>query len=97
MHPSGAPELPHAGIDNRIAGSPALPGFEAVGIVAPGKIVECRPQVFFGDRGKMIQQMMGELAPADLGEKFFRAGLSAVDGLPDLARADFAKMKMRRS
>ncbi len=58
--PSGMPEPAHGGVDQRIAGPPALPGAERGGVVAPGAVTACQtcrgpisPQRRLGDSSEL--------------------------------------------
>ena len=105
MHPAGGPELAHAGIDERDAGLAALPAAERVVVWPPGKGVEARI-VVAGRKLRIVEeQVVRELAPADLGEEFlgvalrssrFAGGTGMLEGVPDLARPDLAEMQMGR-
>ena len=103
-HPAGLPQLAHGGIDDGIAGLAPLPGLERVSVAAPGKARELRPQGLRRHVGEAVEQMGGELAPAELAQE----GLGAFAHLaacafacvahrmPHLVRADLAEMEMWR-
>jgi len=59
-------ELAHSGIDDRIAGSAALPGAQARIVLSPGEGIEGRLQVAVREIGPVIEQVSAELAPAEL-------------------------------
>ena len=102
VHPARAPQLPHARIDDRVAGAPAVPRGERRRIVPPREARERGAQRL--DRGlrKMVQQVVREFAPPDLGEELRLAPAQPARcrerayRMPDLARADLAEMQMRR-
>src|ERR1700712_437908 len=104
MHPAGVPQLAQARVDQRIAGVSALPGLEILGRLLPGKPSIVLAQGLFRRVRKMEQQVMGELAPADLVEKLAVAPGAVLaarqrkmtDPVPPLARPDLAKMQVRR-
>ena len=77
VHGSSAPELAHAGVDDRIAGPPLRPGAKALVVVAPGKALEFWPQRTRRDLGMGEEERRGEVAPAELGHEFFRVALQA--------------------
>ena len=104
VHVSGLPELPHAGIDQGIAGLAMLPrrdfGWRHI---APRKIIEPLVEIARRQIGLVKQQMIGKFTPAEFGEEFVdvalprRAATARVLGrLRDLARGNFAKAQMRR-
>ena len=97
VHPAGRPELAHAGVDDRIAGAAALPGLDGVVLVAR-EGVELRPEVALGEVAEVEEQVVGELAPAELGQELLGRGRQAAarGGAPDLARADLAESEVRR-
>ncbi len=104
MHPSGAPELPHAGIDHRITGRSALPRGNSVAIFPPGKSVKARLEVFRSEIGMLVKKVIGKFTPIKLGDEFLdiaRGGTALArergrGRVPDLPRADLAETKMRR-
>ena len=81
---------------------PALPGGEVVAVVAPRKGVEGAAPVALRQLRKMIEQMVGEFAPADLGAGICRRcprsrGLAKPSPpRPDLPRRNFSPMQVRR-
>ena len=72
VHEAGAPELAHAGVDERIAGFAARPGAKAGSVVAPGEALELPPQRPLRHVGMGVKEGRGEVAPAELGEIFLR-------------------------
>src|SRR3546814_12247648 len=100
VHPAGLPQLAYAGIDQRIAGAATLPAVQQSGIVAPREGVEIGTEVALRQIGDVIEQVMREFAPAQLGEEFLGIAHGAVilagaqpHGMPELARADPAEMQ----
>ena len=105
VHPAGAPEFAHAGIDDGNARAPLLPGRKRVGVcLRPGKRVETRLEVACREIALMEEEMPGEFAPADLRLELGDRALDVrrrrlpppFDRMPDLERADLAEAQMRR-
>jgi hypothetical protein len=102
VHPSRHPELAHAGVDDRIAGLPALPGKKKPLILAPGKRSILLAKGSVRQIGRMKQQMIGELPPRKLAQKRLVSGGAPVRvrmskrRVPALRRRDLAEMEMRR-
>ena len=103
VHEAGVPELAHAGIDDGIAGAAALPGAQRLGVLGPREGIEAGVEVGSGEIGMVEQQVIGELAPAELRQELFdiavRGGAvfrGACRRVPDLARADLAETQVRR-
>ena len=99
VHPAGRPQLAHAGIDDRIAGAPAPPRPDVVGIgLGPGEIVEGRLQIARGEVGMVVEEMPGEFPPGEFRQELVRAAPAGVPaiGVPDLTGADLAEAQMRR-
>ena len=106
MHPAGRPELPHAGIDDRKTGASLLPRTKPDGVVRPGKPRVVGPQRRVARVGKVVQQMVGKLPPAEFAEIGLRAARrdlrrrlppnGLADAMPDPSRRDLAKVEMRR-
>src|SRR3546814_18026605 len=87
----------------RSAGATTLPAVQQGGVVAPREGVEIGTEVALRQIGDVIEQVMRELAPAQLGEEFLGTARGAVSlagaqqhGLPDLARAEPAEIPMPR-
>src|SRR5262249_15495873 len=102
VHPAGLPELAHAGVDDRIAGATLLPRAQRLGVLPPWERVEPLLQVLARKIGKAVQELIAELAPAELGQEFFDVARDASAplrregrGVPDLERADLAEPEMR--
>jgi hypothetical protein len=76
VHPAGLPKLPHAGIDDGVAGLAALPGAESLLRGGPRKPVERIIEILLGQSRKMKQQVVAKLAPGE-----FAAQLGDVVGL----------------
>src|SRR5205807_8321865 len=85
------------GIDDGKAGAAAAPRLEGIGFVEPGKGVEFRTEVALGEIAVMKKQVIGELAPAELGQECLGCcGVAARrGGPPDLPRADLAEGEVR--
>ena len=106
VHPAGRPELPHAGIDDRIARAAPLPGPQADRVVRPGKLRVVGPQRRVARVRKVEQQVIGELPPAELAEiglgaaagdlRRGRAADGRADRMPDAAGRDLAEVQVRR-
>lgn len=69
MHPAGGPEFAHAGVDDGVTGFSALPGFLKGGIFAPREVFKFWTERFGGRLGKMMEQVISKLAPAEFGGK----------------------------
>ncbi len=110
MHPTGGPKLAHAGIDDGVTGVATFPCAERGRVGAPGEGFIFRTERAIGGVGEVIEQMVGELAPADFAEKRGGrvapaagvcgcrarfAGIHRADRVPDLARADLTKVQVR--
>ena len=98
VHVAGAPELAHAGVDDRIAGSPRRPGAEARFVAAEGKALEFRPQGTRREVGTGEEERRREVAPAEFGEELLhmppdlRPGFGGARGSGgDAARRDLAE------
>ena len=63
VHPTGRPQLTHAGIDDRIASVPARPGLELRVTPRPWEIRELRAEWFIGQARPVEQQVVREFAP----------------------------------
>ena len=107
VHPAGVPELAHPRIDDRVARLPPLPRpqLDPAGVLGPRKLLEIRPQRSLRRMGKMIQQVVRKLPPADFAEKHSRAiarrknaGVFRLrrNRRPHLSRRNFATMEPRR-
>ena len=70
---AGVPELAHSGIDDRIAGTAALPGGERLLVARPGKVVEIGLQVLGGEVRMVVEQVAAELAPAQFAQELVDA------------------------
>ena len=73
LHPAGLPQLTHAGIIERVAGTAAVPCLEIIGAVPPRISIEIRSPVTLGKRRKIIEEVMSKLSPADLAQELARA------------------------
>ena len=101
VHVTMAPELAHAGIDDRVTGLATLPFFQKIRRRPPRKGVELGIPVLRFQVGKMKQQVVGEVPP-----DHFLAEMDDVLGgeapgkpacrMPDPGRRDFAHRQMRR-
>ena len=90
--PLGA-ELPHARVDERIAGAAVLPGLERLAVVAPA--VAARTQVLGRDLGARGEQLVVEVAPAELAHERL-AAFSTGCALGDLERRKAPEAQVRR-
>src|SRR5436305_248454 len=66
VHPARPPKLPESGVDDGIAGHSLLPCRELGCVSIPGKVGKFRPEGFVRSLRKMAEQMVSELAPANL-------------------------------
>ena len=75
-----------------------LPGLQTLGVIAPGHAVERALEIGPVHAGIVEEQVVAELAPADLPEKSKCAavGLGRTERGRDLPGADLAEMQMRR-
>ena len=88
--PARRPELPHAGIDDRVAGATTLPSTEVFLVRRPREFLELATQRAVGGLGEVVDKVLGEFAPTDLGDVLVPA-LAAdlaggADGVDDLER-----------
>ncbi|MNX87020.1 hypothetical protein D3C86_1189300 [compost metagenome] len=65
MHGAVFPQLPHAGIHDRITGHAARPGLEGFLVVPPAEGVETLVPVLLVQPREMKQQVIAELPPDD--------------------------------
>ena len=74
VHPTRLPQLAHPGVDQGDAGAPGLPGGEqGLGPVgAPGEGGEAWVQGFLRGVWVVVEQVVGELPPAELPHKGLR-------------------------
>ena len=104
MHDTGVPELAHAGIDDGVTGFTTLPALQCGFIIRPRKI-----GIFWLERlirkiWKVMQQVIRKFTPENFLQKLFTAAIQcaacarhgAAGCVPNLMRADFAPMQMRR-
>jgi hypothetical protein len=97
VHPALAQELAHARIDEGKAGLARAPALEAPPRVAPPQpaaavaLLELRPRV----AREVRQDLVEEVAPAELATKGVRAG-AAAEALVELARGDAAEVQVGR-
>lgn len=101
VHPSGAFELEHGGIDDGVSGLGFLPGLEVLGVPAPGEAVELFAEGFVGGVREVVEELSGEFSPEYLGLKYVQAFcmdfcFGGLKGLPDGAGRDFAVAQMGR-
>ena len=104
VHDAGGPQLAHAGIDDRIARLPLLPGRKALRVVTPRKGGKLGPERLGRQRRPMMQEVIGEFAPEHFLQEFFRRTVEPATGLclrrphgvPALRRADLAKVQVGR-
>ena len=89
--PLGA-ELAHPGVHDRVAGPPFLPRRERVGVVAPAIVT--RTEVASCDPGIGIEQLMVEVAPAELAHERLAAGLGG-RAVRDLERRQASEVEVR--
>ena len=97
-----APQLPHAGVDDRVAGAPLRPGVKSLLVVAPRKALELRPQTTRRHIGMGLQQGRSKIAPRELSQIFLRrigqrrlGGRRGFDRVRDATRRDFAETQVR--
>ena len=105
MHPAGLPQLPHPGIDDRVAGLPALPGPQADRIVDPGKSLVVAPQRSLRRMREVVEEMGGKLAPAELPQIGLGAAAldprrrppadGSADRMPHAPRRNLAEVEVR--
>lgn len=86
MHPAGRPQFSHAGIHQREASPPALPGLQRPRILAPQEILKRWSERPVGGMRKVIEQMVRELSPDEL------PPVLGVTGSPQLLRRNLAEM-----
>ena len=99
VHPAGLPELAHAGIDDRVAGPPALPGPDVVGIgLGPGEVVEGGFRLLAARSGCSSSRCQANSRQPSSDRNLVRAAPAgaAGNGVPDLTGADLAETQMRR-
>ena len=100
VHPAGAPELAHAGIDDGVAGLPLLPALELIRLSLPAETVEVGIEVRGAEIRMVIKQVPREFPPCHFLEEFFGIvtgnALRLPDGLPDLKGRDLAMGEVRR-
>ena len=100
VHPTGLPELAHASIDEGIPRPALSPRAQRIGVGAIRIGIEAFAPVLFGKLWVMVENMVGEFAPADFAEEFVDVGRAFDGGVrdpsKDLARCCFAPMQMRR-
>ncbi|MCW0461296.1 hypothetical protein NB717_002364 [Xanthomonas sacchari] len=102
VHPAGVPQLAQAGIDDRHAGASALPGVQCRRIgLGPAKALEARIEVALGRVREMVQQVVGEIAPAQLADVAVDRRGGGGAALPfqrrdDAPWRDLAEMQVRR-
>jgi hypothetical protein len=75
VHPAAVPELAHAGVDDGDAGAPALPGRSRAS-ASPLRQGKSAKRGLSGSRGlrEVIEQLVAELAPAELAQIGARRG-----------------------
>src|SRR5690606_33465064 len=103
VHPPRRPQFPHPRIHNGITGEAPLPGAERALVVAPREAGELLPQRLRRRVRKVKEQVMGELAPADLADEVRGAVPSLEENVrmdttglvPDAAGTDLSKVQMR--
>ena len=100
MLPAGLPELTHTGVDDWVAGAADLPRPQELLVRRPRKLLELSAERTIRGLGKMMNEMLGEFTPADLGH-IFVATLGAemssgADGVDDFERRDLAEVQVRR-
>ncbi len=92
MHIPGPPEFAHAGVDDRVAGQSALPFRQCVVVFPPREAIKLALQVFDRQLRLVIQQVIGELAPAQLAQETVcvpvqvLARAAVINGIPGLVR-----------
>ena len=97
VHAAGAPELAHAGVDDRIAGAALLPAPEIGCALPPGELVEAGVDIVGGKVRMAAHQVIGELAPRQLlTEGVDAAPAPSFQGGEQLGWRDLAMSKMRR-
>ena len=64
--PACLPELTHPGVDDRVAGAADLPRTQVLLIRLPGEFLELLAQRTIRSLGEMVDEVLGEFAPADL-------------------------------
>ena len=92
VHPAFLAQLPHAGVDERVAGHPFLPGREPVGVVEPA--VTARPQVLDLRSRLRVEDLRVEVPPAELAHERLAAALLRTHG--ERARRDAAEVQVGR-
>ena len=102
VHPARVPELAHAGIDDRHAGAALAPGIEpCLQRPRPAEIGEARVQRLVGHLREVVQDVVGELAPAQFGEEtvavFGGDGIAGIEHRRGHAlHRDLAEVQVRR-
>src|SRR5271168_5198201 len=102
MHHPRVPELAHAGIDNRVAGSAALPGGKRSLVVSPAEFIKGMLEIARREIGHVEQQVPAEFAPRQFAQELVDVacepgtlGGGKTRGVPDLPRADLAEPQVR--
>ena len=104
VHPAGGPEFAHAGVNEGIACLTALPRAKPRWVLPPREPGELGPQRLLRSMGKVEEQMVRKLTPAQLGQELPTTPHRRRDGprlrealhrVPHLARADLAEMQVR--
>ncbi len=103
MDPASLPQLAHPSIDDRIAGHALLPAFEipfdqVSGVrIAPQSALVVIAIAVARIIGELADDVLGIIAPDDLlGENLPPDRSLVLQRVPDLHRADFAPMEVRR-
>src|SRR5207342_853099 len=98
--PAGLPQLPHAGVDDGDAGASRLPRVEGRRIEpSPGEIIETHIEVALGRMREVMQQVVRELAPAELALECgsrFDGRIARTDRGEHALHRDFAEVQVRR-
>jgi hypothetical protein len=88
------PEFTHARVDDWVAGTSTLPSAQHLCVVPPREMGELGPQRFCRGFWKVIQQMMGKVAPDQLPQEWFGfpPEIPGLNRMPNLAGTNFAEV-----
>ncbi len=100
VHPPGRPQLPHPGIDDRVAGPPLRPRLELRAYrrrpdVAPRDRIQLLARILRAIIGELQDHILRIVAPADLAQEHIDRSAHIGDAAPDSGRRHLAEMQMR--
>ena len=105
VHPPERPQLPHAGVDNRVTGLPGLPERPGCLVLGPRESAKLGPEGLVHGLWVVKQEVVGELSPHQLAQIRLRvcdcpirrcAHRVILNVMPDLPGTDGADRQVRR-